>query len=171
MYCVVPIFLIAFFYSLSVFVSLRLVLLPGASIPPKSTMHNCILHSSPYLQKNHPYFITIFRFLLFSFNLRLLLNLGVFASPYFDHDAFVHHALGLHVQQDASIWLLHPVLCHSFCRIRFHCLCSSVTSLNLGPKCCLCPDKLCFLLTARVPIEFHSLKTITVTAFAGDSAV
>jgi len=34
-------------------------------------------------------------FHLFPKNLRFLLNLGlrVFASPYFDHDAFKHHTL------------------------------------------------------------------------------
>ena len=53
-------------------------------------------HIPLYFQKIHkflPYFIKFSKFLLFSFNLRFLLNLRVFVSPYFSHDAFLHHAL------------------------------------------------------------------------------
>jgi len=35
----------------------------------------------------------MYKFPLFSFNLGFLLNLRFFLSPYFDHDAFMHHAL------------------------------------------------------------------------------
>ena len=53
---------------------------------PKSMMHIAYSHA--------PYFHKTYKFtLLFPQNLRFLLNFRVFASPYFDHDAFMHHAL------------------------------------------------------------------------------
>src|SRR6218665_1597333 len=55
----------------------------GCPSPIKSMMY--IVYS--------PYFHKIYKFPLFSFNLRLLLHLRFFGFPYFDLDAFLHYAL------------------------------------------------------------------------------
>ena len=47
------------------------------------------------------HFHKIYKFPLFSFNSHLLFTLGFFASTYFDHDAFMHHALHI---LDAPGW-------------------------------------------------------------------
>jgi len=44
-----------------------------------------------------PYFHKIYKYPLFSFNLRFLFNLRIFPSPYFDHDACKHRPYHLKI--------------------------------------------------------------------------
>src|SRR6218665_491680 len=67
--------------------------------PPKPMMH---IELSPYFPKicNSPIFAEFMHFPLFSFNLRFF-----FFSPYFDHDAFMHHAS--HILNAPAFWGLN----------------------------------------------------------------
>src|SRR6218665_205931 len=85
---------------------------------------------------NSPYFRKIYKFPLYFVQFTFcLLNLHFFASPYFDHDTFTHHALHLLDAPASLIPKQKPKL--------------SITSVNKQKKCttlltilCCCLDHL-----------------------------